>query len=63
MANKRATELHQYVVRQKEKNKEGGRKTTYQYFMNQKDAKAWAAGKPGKKDLFKLNTDFYGELK
>lgn len=63
MANKRATELQKYVVRQVERNAEGGRKTTYQYFMTQKEAKAWAKGRAGKKDLFRISFDHYGELK
>ena len=42
MANKRVSELQRYVVKLVEKNAEGGRKTTYQYFMNQSEAKAWA---------------------
>ena len=61
--NKRATELQKYVVRRVEKNAEGGRKTSYQYFMTQKEARAWSLGKTGKKDLFKINFDHYGELK
>ena len=62
MSNKRATELQKYVVRQIERNAEGGRKTTYQYFMTQKEAKAWGKGRVGELDLFKINFDHYGSI-
>ena len=56
--NKRAPkELQKYVVVVKN----GGVMEAH-YFQHQKEAKAWAAEKVGKKRLFKINYDFYGDL-
>jgi hypothetical protein len=62
MANKQFTDGNKYVVRVTVKTTKGGRVEHYRYFMNQKEAKAWAKARPGKKDLFRINYDFYGEL-
>lgn len=60
--NKRAPkELQKYVVVVTES---GPARTTqtFQYFYSQKDAKKWAKDKLGKKQLFKIDYDFYGDL-
>lgn len=62
MANKRApSEMQKYVIVQTDKSSVGVR-TTYHYCWTQKEAKAWAKGKAGKKQLFRINYDYYGDL-
>jgi hypothetical protein len=57
--NKRVPkELQKYVVI----TKHGGCMEAH-YFQNQKEAKAWACGKQGKRQLFKITYDFYEEIK
>ncbi len=60
--NRRATELNKYVVERIEK-LPGGKRVTYHYCMTQKEAKAWSLGKVGKKYLYKISYDSYGEIK
>lgn len=54
--------LQKYVVCVLDKKKGGGIRETFQYFQTQREAKAWAKDKEGKKKLFRIDYDFYGEL-
>jgi hypothetical protein len=62
--NKRAPkELSKYVVHVIEKvNKGEGIKEKFQYFQTQREAKEWARGQMGKKRLFKIIYDSFGEI-
>lgn len=61
--NKRAPSvLQKYLVWIFEK-KGAAEKDVFRYFQTQKAAKEWARGRAGKKRLFRINYDFYEELK
>jgi len=61
--NKRAPKvLQRYVVFVSEKTK-GALKETFHYVKTQAEAKEWARGRAGVKQLFKIDYDFYGEIK
>ena len=59
--NKRAPkELAKYIIVQTEKGK--GVRQTYHYCSSQKEAKALASKLAGKKQLFRVDYDYYGEV-
>jgi hypothetical protein len=59
--NKRAPkELAKYIIVQTEKGP--GVRQTFIYCSSQKEAKAKASKLPGKKLLFRVDYDFYGEV-
>jgi len=60
--NKRAPNvLSKYVVVVTEK-PSGGEKKTFRYFSNQREAKTWAKDQPGKRMLFRIMYDYFGDL-
>ena len=60
--NKRAPSvLSKYVVVVVERTKVSDRET-FRYFSNQREAKAWAKDQPGKRQLFHIVYDYYGDV-
>lgn len=60
--NKRAPSvLSKYVVTVTDRTNLYDKKT-FKYFSNQREAKAWAKDQSGRKALFRINYDYYGDV-
>lgn len=60
--NKRAPSvLSKYVVTVTDRTNLYDKKT-FKYFSNQREAKAWASDQVGKRQLFRIMYDYFGEV-